>query len=819
MAQQDLRVNIKGDASGLTNALGRAEGKMKSFGSKMKSIGSSLQTRLALPLVAIGGSAIKMALDFDKSMTQIKSLVGVAGDEVDEMGRRAKQMALATGKSGAEAAEALFFITSAGLRGDEAMQTLEASLKAAAVGLGETKTIADLATSAMNAYGTDTLSASSATDILTTAVREGKLEASQLAGAMGGVIPIASNMGVEFHEVAGAMAAMSRTGTDAANGATQLNAILSSIAKPTEQSIQAFAKMGLTTNDLKKSLSEDGLMNTLVLLKNGLKETGQEFTDIVPNIRAWKGILDLTGAGLESNKEIFDALTKSMGATNTAFQETAKSASFQFAKSVNQAKETLASLGQQLLVAVIPVLEKAANFVSNLYTAFRNLEPSTQKLIIGLSGFAIVLPTLISLGGTLIGIMGALLSPIGLVAAALAAVAYVIYKNWGEVLPVITGLYNRFVDLWNGSKALRIIIFGLKSVFASVFIKAKSQIDQLTNSFQTIWKVIKEFSQKGFKGSFSDILQDGFEKSKQISADAGEEIAQTFIDDYNAALDSQLEYKTEEQIQNGLSNAVDGVSGFVNKLGEKLGSVFSGGMFAAAGGNELTSPDDDFQVGGELPAISLNAEDATNWDDLKEKISEWQQWALANAQQFNDQISGIMQSGIGNMISGMAQSLGTAIVSGGNLAGALGETILGAISSLLIQLGEAAIAIGIAMIKIKMAFSNPGTAIAAGIALVAMGSAIGALIPSILGQKDEPNTNVSIPEFANGGIVSGPTLGLMGEYPGARSNPEVIAPLSKLTSLIGDRSTNVNVGGEFVMRGSDLVVVLDRANKNRNRLI
>jgi TP901 family phage tail tape measure protein len=103
-----------------------------------------------------------MAFDFDKSMTMIKSLVGVAGDEVDAMGETAKQMALDTGKSATEAADALFFITSAGLRGDEAMQTLEASLKAAAVGLGETKTIADLATSAMNAYGSDTLSASAA---------------------------------------------------------------------------------------------------------------------------------------------------------------------------------------------------------------------------------------------------------------------------------------------------------------------------------------------------------------------------------------------------------------------------------------------------------------------------------------------------------------------------------------------------------------------------------------------------------------------------------------------------------------------------------
>jgi hypothetical protein len=205
MAQQKLGIEITGNAAGLTAALNTASGKLKAFGSKMQSVGGGLSRSLTLPLVAAGLASVKMAFDFDKSMTQIKALVGVAGDEVDAMGQRAKQMALDTGKSATEAGDALFYITSAGLRGEEAMQVLEASLKAAAVGLGETKTIADLATSAMNAYGRDTLSASRATDILTAAVREGKLEASALAGAMGGVIPIASNMGVGFEEVAAAI--------------------------------------------------------------------------------------------------------------------------------------------------------------------------------------------------------------------------------------------------------------------------------------------------------------------------------------------------------------------------------------------------------------------------------------------------------------------------------------------------------------------------------------------------------------------------------------------------------------------------------------
>jgi hypothetical protein len=81
------------------------------------------------------------------------------------------------------------------------------------------------------------------------------------------------------------------------------------------------------------------------------------------------------------------------------------------------------------------------------------------------------------------------------------------------------------------------------------------------------------------------------------------------------------------------------------------------------------------------------------------------------------------------------------------------------------------------------------------------------------GSTSSNSQSGGIRPFADGGIISGPTLGLMGEYPGARSNPEVVAPLNKLKDMIGG-------GGNLTTRvsGQDLLIMLDRAETNRGRV-
>ena len=74
-----------------------------------------------------------------------------------------------------------------------------------------------------------------------------------------------------------------------------------------------------------------------------------------------------------------------------------------------------------------------------------------------------------------------------------------------------------------------------------------------------------------------------------------------------------------------------------------------------------------------------------------------------------------------------------------------------------------------------------------------------------------------IPAFAAGGIVSGPTVGLMGEYPGAKTNPEVIAPLDKLQSMLQADKQQVVVSGRI--DGNAIRLANDRTNRNAKRFL
>lgn len=142
--------------------------------------------------------------------------------------------------------------------------------------------------------------------------------------------------------------------------------------------------------------------------------------------------------------------------------------------------------------------------------------------------------------------------------------------------------------------------------------------------------------------------------------------------------------------------------------------------------------------------------------DLPEYVSQKLDDTFYKIRDFSKQAGEVLSSGVANGIGDFASSLGGAIAAGDNVLQAGGLAILSTVGTIASQLGRAAIAIGVGMIAIKKAFSNPLTAIAAGVALLAIGSFITGSVSKITqgSQVEKNNPRGKKPPGFAGGVTN-----------------------------------------------------------------
>lgn len=161
-------------------------------------------------------------------------------------------------------------------------------------------------------------------------------------------------------------------------------------------------------------------------------------------------------------------------------------------------------------------------------------------------------------------------------------------------------------------------------------------------------------------------------------------------------------------------------------------------------------------------------------------------------------LSSIMQSLSGVVSEGTAAWIDWGV----NLLNAIGQAIP-AIATLIAArkteatVNTAAAATGAAASQASIPYVGPILAVAAVVSVLA--------------------AVANLPKFANGGIAYGPTLGLFGEYAGAGHNPEVVAPLDRLKSLIGGDGAFGDGEVEFRIEGRTLVGLYRKVNRLNRR--
>lgn len=463
-----LLIVVSGDSSQLSASLAKAEGSLSGFKANASSIGNSLTRNLTLPLLALGGYAIKSASDFQTAVARIAGLTPFledAGISVEELSKSLLDMAADPQiiARPVDLANALYYAGSAGLETADAMEVVKLSAQGMSAGMGDASDITRVLIAALNNYKPTGLTVAHAMDVLTAAIQEGTAAPEEFAIALGRLLPIAKAAGISFDLVTASVAQLTNLGVPTRVATTSLRALFSELLAPTQAATQTLNEFGISARQLRDTLSTGGPVAAFQLLENAVEGNIEALHDIIPQIRGFTAYLGLTGDNAKKFSDIIEAVTHSTGKFQRAIDIVSKTPGFQFEKGLQQLQVAAISLGTQLL----PIFLDLTHVLQALGKAFLDLPAPAKQAFAALLVAGVVVGPIIKLFGAL-------------TAAKEATVAF--SGGATQMLPTVGALgkgfltmgisavvaVSAFQNLANGSSSLITIATSLISTFLLV---------------------------------------------------------------------------------------------------------------------------------------------------------------------------------------------------------------------------------------------------------------------------------------------------------------------------------------------------------------
>lgn len=237
MAEREIKVNIGANTKGLDSGLKRATGNLKRF---------AVTAAAALSLKAM---TVEIS-QFETSMSRVSAISKASAKDLEALRKVAKDLGKTTEFSASQAADGLGFFAMAGFSAKEAMAALPATLDlATASGMGLAQA-ADIASNVLSGFGKAANEAGTVADVLAAASSAANTDVYQLGSAMSTVAPISAALGISLEDTAAAIGVMSDAGIQGERAGTALRGVLSSLAGPTKQAVDALANYGLTAKDV-----------------------------------------------------------------------------------------------------------------------------------------------------------------------------------------------------------------------------------------------------------------------------------------------------------------------------------------------------------------------------------------------------------------------------------------------------------------------------------------------------------------------------------------------------------------------------------------
>lgn len=572
--------------------------------------------------------------------------------------------------------------------------------------------------------------------------------------------------------------------------------------------------------------------------------TGMSLDSAVKNLaKTYSGLAGELGESIPALRELTkeqlqngDAV-KLINEQYKGFAETAAQAGI---GPLGQLKNQLGDLSEQIGIILMPFVTSLANALSKLVGWLQNLSPEAQKTIVAIAGIAAVVgPLIMSLG-----LMAQGWAAIVAMAPAISAAFTAMTGPIGAVIATVSTLIvmlsnaltlrdrlqreqqqNRTAD--QAERRAIIVSNANKEAAAMTDKQLERAIADTTKEWAELKKAIGDAPSTYQADTLNGLhwrreaLSDELARRKLtaqnlnvtggyggVGGSGGLEEATGLIGQLQARI-SELQAKlpwakSTEEIA-AMNAEIERLQGELRQLQElkPTQNVITDGVAAV---NPM------FNADGFMSPISK----------VKVRLSEtWKLWQeFNNNMEHESQRSAGIGAALGEAIGRMAErsltSLGEML---GNLMSMPEQgmdnplaTILQIIGSGLREIGVALIAYSGIVAKVKAAlaalWAAPGGAVAAiaiGVGAIAAGTAL-------------MNQAAKLPKLAKGGLAYAPTLAMVGDNPGAASDPEVIAPLSKLRNYMGGQRLQLVGNVAFELHGDVARAVLNRENIRISRL-
>lgn len=263
--------SLDGDIKGVYARLDQLESKVNTKVSKpTKALTSSFNVMSlagAAAFLKIGSAAastLSTYADFEQQMANVASVAGATSGEFDQLNDAASKAGETTRYTASQAADALYYLSSAGFDASQSIGALDGVLSLAQATGSDLATTSSSMASTISQFGLAAEDAGRVSNVFAAAITSSQANMEKLTAGLRQAGPVAGTLGISLEEVTANLDALYNKGFQGEQAGTALRSIMLDLADSTSSVVTGLEAQGIAYDSINpKMVGLSGAMETL----------------------------------------------------------------------------------------------------------------------------------------------------------------------------------------------------------------------------------------------------------------------------------------------------------------------------------------------------------------------------------------------------------------------------------------------------------------------------------------------------------------------------------------------------------------------------